>query len=102
MIIAFFFGVIGFITAKTFSGKTEGAKGIIPSLMLKKNISNYKIVILFHHWLFSLIIILVSVLLFNYVFDISLYLLISFFFGVMIQGFTYKDRFDVFKKNKII
>lgn len=97
MIIAFFFGVIGFVIAKISSGKTEGEKGIIPSIIIRKNIADYKLIIHYYHWLFSFLLILVFVLLFNKVFDLTLYLLITFFTGVMIQGLTYKDSFDVLK-----
>lgn len=84
------FVLIGFLSAKFFSGKFEGDRS---RYSLRIEIKNYYLHI--HHWLYSLLIIIV-LLLIKFYNPIIYGLLI----GIIVQGLTYRDWYIVIYSKK--
>ena len=62
MLILIIFIIIGFVFAKVLSGKKEGEEGIVKSL--KITLGDY--ILHVHHWLWSLLIIFILLLIHYY------------------------------------
>ena len=75
--------MIGFLVANIFAGKKEGRK---PRLILKTRNHNYHL----HHWIIALVILIFLIVL-KYFNDFVYGVLI----GVIIQGLTYKDFYEI-------
>ena len=78
--------IIGFYIAKLFAGNKEGEEKEIHSIQF--NIGKYHIHL--HHWI-SATIILIILLIIGFYHD----LVYGFLFGLIIQGLTYKDFYEI-------
>jgi len=84
--------VLGFFLAYLFSGKKSGQKGILKPLIIFTKKYNFHI----HHWIIS-VIILIILIAFKY-YDWFFY---GILIGIFIQGLTYKDFYKIISnKNK--
>jgi len=81
--------IVGFATAKIFSGKKEGKQGRIKPLQFQTK----KYTTHIHHWLLGTII-LGILLIFNYYNEI----IFGFILGIILQGLTYKDFYKIIYK----
>jgi hypothetical protein len=84
-----FWGIIGFVITRLYSGKKVGKEGIAKSLFF--NLGEYRIHI--HHWMVGLLFILVLAL-----FGVYNDLAYGFLVGMTIQGLMYKDYYKVVSK----
>jgi len=82
--------ILGFLIAYFFSGKKEGDKGKLKSIIIKTK--NCKIHL--HHWLLSAIILLI--LLYAKFYNDFIY---GFLIGLVIEGLAYKDFYMIIKRN---
>jgi len=84
--------IVGYFLAYLFSGKKEGDKGKLKSIIIKTK--NYNIHL--HHWLLSAIILLI--LFYAKFYNDGVY---GILIGLIIQGLTYKDCYIIIKREKI-
>ena len=82
---------LGYLVASFLSGKKAGQKGIFKSLIIKTK--QYKLHL--HHWIISLII-LIILLIFKYYNNFIYGILI----GIFIQGLTYKDFYKIYHNRR--
>ncbi|MFA6908871.1 MAG: hypothetical protein WC289_03200 [Patescibacteria group bacterium] len=80
-------GIVGYALVSYTSGKKEGARGRIPSLRIP--VGDYYVHI--HHWMWSLAIVAVLILV-----QFWHPIVYGFLLGIMLQGFSYKDFYKIF------
>ncbi|HIH10877.1 TPA: hypothetical protein HA241_01690 [Candidatus Woesearchaeota archaeon] len=88
--IFLFLGIgAGFAVAYFLSGKSEGQQGIVKSLLIP--LGSYSIHL--HHWLIALVMLII-------LFSLKIYnpFLHGFLLGLILQGLTYHDFYNIISK----